>query len=176
MASENGGKRRFEAEIRPMEIDDVAAVYHLGEELFTSEQFPILYRTWDQYEVTDYFTTESEFCLVAEVDNKIVGFVLANTVKKSGTAWKMYGYLSWIGVALGYQRTNLGQRLYKRLEDIFEEEGVRMIIADTEAENFKAIKFLRAMGFSARADHTWLAKTIQRKRKKVKKSASNGKQ
>ena len=63
MAIENGEKRRLEAEIRQMEIDDVAAVYHLGEELFTSEKLPILYRTWDQYEVTDYFTSESDYCL-----------------------------------------------------------------------------------------------------------------
>ena len=30
-------RRKPEVEIRQMEIDDVAAVYHLGEELFTSE-------------------------------------------------------------------------------------------------------------------------------------------
>jgi ribosomal protein S18 acetylase RimI-like enzyme len=175
MVKADDEKRKPEVEIRQMEIDDVAAVYHLGEELFTSEQFPILYRTWDPYEVTDYFTTESDFCLVAEVDNRIVGFILANTVEKEGTAWKTYGYLSWIGVALDFQRTNLGQRLYNKLEDILQDEGVRMVIADTEAENIKAIEFFKAMGFSIRADHTWLAKTLQRKRKKSKKDNTNGK-
>lgn len=175
MTTDNGEKRKLDVEIRQMEIDDVAAVYHLGEELFTSEQFPILYRTWDPYEVTDYFTTESDYCLVAEVEGAIVGFILANTVQKEGTAWKMYGYLSWIGVAPDYQRTNLGQRLYNKLEDIFEDDGVRMVIADTEEENIKAIDFFKAMGFSIRADHIWLAKTLQRKRKKAKKGENNGK-
>lgn len=175
MVKADDEKRKPEVEIRQMEIDDVAAVYHLGEELFTSEKFPILYRTWDPYEVTDYFTTESDYCLVAEIDGRIVGFVLANTVEKEGTAWKTYGYLSWIGVAPDFQGTNLGQRLYNRLEDILQDEGVRMVIADTEAENIKAIEFFKAMGFSIRADHTWLAKTLQRKRKKSLKDSTNGK-
>lgn len=44
--------------IRQMDIDDIGPVYHLGDELFTSEEFPILYRTWDAYEVTDHFTSD----------------------------------------------------------------------------------------------------------------------
>ena len=160
-------KHKVEVTIREMEIDDLSAVYHLGEKLFTSDEFPILYRTWDPYEVTDYFTTESEYCLVAETEEgKIVGFVLANMIEKEGTAWKRYGYLSWIGVDSAFQRTNLGQRLYNKVEDNFQKEGARMVIADTDAENKGAILFLNAMGFSERAQHAWLAKTLQKTRRK----------
>jgi len=43
---------------------------------------------------------------VAETeDDRIAGFVLANMVEKEGTAWKKYGYLTWIGVDEGFQRT-----------------------------------------------------------------------
>ena len=160
--TKNNKKRRIETEIRQMEIDDVSAVYHLGEELFTSEDFPILYRTWDAYEVADYFTSDPDYCLVAETNGKIVGFILANTIEKEGTAWKKYGYVSWIGVNQEYQRSNLGQRLYRRLEDRLEEDGVRMVIADTDADNEKAISFFKALGFSIRADHVWMAKTLKK--------------
>ena len=170
MLSDNEIKRKVEVTIRAMEIDDLSAVYHLGEKLFTSDEFPILYRTWDPYEVTDYFTSESEYCLVAETedDKKIVGFVLANMIEKEGTAWKKYGYLTWIGVEEAFQRTNLGQRLYNKVEDNFQKEGARMVIADTDAENQGAILFLNAMGFSARAQHVWLTKILQKTRKKKK--------
>ena len=170
MLSDNEIKRKVEVTIRAMEIDDLSAVYHLGEKLFTSDEFPILYRTWDPYEVTDYFTSESEYCLVAETedDKKIVGFVLANMIEKEGTAWKKYGFLTWIGVEEAFQRTNLGQRLYNKVEDNFQKEGARMVIADTDAENQGAILFLNAMGFSARAQHVWLAKTLQKTRRKKK--------
>ena len=169
MVSDNETKHKVEVIIREMEIDDLSAVYHLGEKLFTSDEFPILYRTWDPYEVTDYFSTDPEYCLVAETeDDRIVGFVLANMIEKEGTAWKKYGYLTWIGVDEAFQRTNLGQRLYNKIEDTFQKEGARMVIADTDAENGGAIQFFNAMGFSARAQHIWLAKTLQKPRRKKK--------
>ena len=170
MLPDNETKHKVEVTIREMEIDDLSAVYHLGEKLFTSDEFPILYRTWDPYEVTDYFSTDPEYCLVAETeDDRIVGFVLANMIEKEGTAWKKYGYLTWIGVDESFQRTNLGQRLYNRIEDTFQKEGARMVIADTDAENQGAILFLNAMGFSERAQHVWLAKTLQKPVKKSRK-------
>ena len=38
-------------DVREMEIDDLAPVFHLGETLFTSDLYPYIYRTWDQWEV-----------------------------------------------------------------------------------------------------------------------------
>jgi len=166
MALENEHKKKPEVIIREMEVDDISAVYHLGEKLFTSEEFPILYRTWDPYEVTDYFSSDSEYCLVAEIEEKIVGFILANIIEKEGTAWKKYGYLSWVGVDQAFQRTNLGFRLYRKLEEKLRQGGVRMVIVDTDEGNRGAISFFQAMGFSQRAQHVWLAKTLRRRGKR----------
>ncbi len=171
MSPKNNPKKRNETIIREMEIDDVSAVYHLGEMLFTSEEFPILYRTWDPYEVTDYFTSDPDYCFVAESEDRIVGFILATTIEKEGTAWKKYGYLSWIGVDEEFQGTNLGRRLYRRLEERLQEDGVRMVIADTEAENKKAIAFFKTVGFSLSSEHVWLAKTLRRAAKPAAKAA-----
>ena len=153
--------------IRQMEIDDIAAVYRLGEELFTSEEFPVLYRTWDPYEVTDYFTSDPDYCLVAEREGRVVGFVLATTIEKEGTAWKKYGYLAWIGVDEAFQDTGLGRRLYREVEKRLQENGVRMVIADTEGDNEEAISFFEAMGFSPSRQHLWLSKTLRRPAKKA---------
>jgi ribosomal protein S18 acetylase RimI-like enzyme len=161
--------RRLEVTVRQMEIDDLSVVYRLGERLFTSEEYPILYRTWDPYEVTGLFTSDPEFCLVAEVEDRVVGFVLATTIVKEGTAWKRYGYLEWIGVAEGFQQARLGLRLYRRLEERFREEGVRMVIADTVVENEKAIGFFHRLGFTATGRHIWLAKTLRREESRDEK-------
>ncbi|UCH43789.1 MAG: GNAT family N-acetyltransferase [Dehalococcoidales bacterium] len=170
MAAGHEKGRRPEIVIRQMEIDDVSSVYHLGEKLFTSDEFPILYRTWDPYEVTDYFSSDPDYCLVAEVEGEVAGFVLANTIEKEGTAWKKYGYLSWIGVDEAFQRFNLGLRLYRKLEDRLREEGVRMVIADTDAGNRGAIKFFEKLGFTERSRHVWLAKTLRRPVKKASRT------
>jgi ribosomal protein S18 acetylase RimI-like enzyme len=162
MASNQQRQKKTETIIRQMEIDDLSAVYHLGEQLFTSEELPILYRTWDPYEVTDYFSSDPEYCLVAEADDKVVGFILANTITKEATAWKRYGYLSWIGVDGAFQRTGLGERLYRKLEEKFREEGVRMVLADTEANNKEALAFFKTTGFATARRHVWLAKTLKK--------------
>ena len=166
MAEESGQEasksRGPKVTIRQMEIDDIPSVYHLGESLFTSEEFPILYRTWDPYEVTEYFGSDPEFCLVAEAAGTVVGFVLATTIEKEGTAWKRYGYMSWIGVDESFQGKRLGRRLCKMLEQRLKANGVRMVIADTDGENEEAISFFEAMGFTPRSEHVWLAKTFRR--------------
>jgi ribosomal protein S18 acetylase RimI-like enzyme len=174
MMSENDDneKKRPEITIRRMEIDDISPVYHLGERLFTSDKYTILYRTWDPFEVTDAFTSDPDFCLVAEEEEsgRIAGFILATTIEKEGTAWKKYGYVSWIGVDGNFQRLNLGHRLYRRLEERLKKEGVRMVIADTDADNKRAVAFFNAMEFSASSEHIWLTKTLRRPVKKTNKA------
>jgi len=163
-----------EVEIREMEVDDIPSVYHLGERLFTSDETPILYRTWDPYEVTEYFSSDPSYCLVAESEGIIVGFILGTTIEKEGTAWKKYGYLVWIGVDDDFQRTGLGRRLYRELEKRMREDGVRMLIADTEGDNDEAIAFFGSLGFSSRTQHLWLSKTLKgrvRKSPKLNNSA-----
>jgi ribosomal protein S18 acetylase RimI-like enzyme len=114
--------------------------------------------------VTDAFTSDPNYCYVAELEDEgdIVGFALATTIEKEGTAWKKYGYVSWIGVDAPFQRSNLGQRLYRRLEERFRKDGVRMIIADTDEDNRSAIAFFEAMDFSHSSDHVWLTKTLRK--------------
>ncbi|MDD5095352.1 MAG: GNAT family N-acetyltransferase [Dehalococcoidia bacterium] len=166
MPAEDGPKDKKETpvDIREMEIDDIPSVFHLGERLFTSDEFPILYRTWDAYEVTDAFTADPEYCFVAEADEKIVGFVLGTTIEKEGTAWKTYGYLSWIGVDDDFQRRRLGRRLYRKLEEKLRLDGARMMLADTGEGNAEAISFFHRMGFSKQGQHVWLGKTLRKPR------------
>lgn len=158
---------KVEVDIREMEIDDIPSVYHLGERLFTSEESPILYRNWDPYEVTQYFTSDPEYCLVAEAEARIVGFVLATTVEKEATAWKKYGYVAWIGVDEDFQRQRLARRLYREAEKRLRGDGVRMMMADTAGDNEEAVAFFKAMGFSPSGEHLWLGKTLKRRARRA---------
>lgn len=58
-------KKKANVIVRRMEIDDIATVFHLGERLFTASEAPNLFRTWDEYEVINFFQNDSEFCLAA---------------------------------------------------------------------------------------------------------------
>jgi len=143
-------------EIREMELEDLAEVFHLGERLFTAEEVPNLHRTWDEYEVTDFFQGEPELCLVAEHEDRIVGFALGTTIDKRRSAWK-YGHLVWLGVDPDHARHGLGARLFRWLRQRMEDDGVRMIIVDTEADNEGALAFFRDLGFGHPKEHVYLS-------------------
>ena len=63
-------------EIREMQLRDVPEVFDLGQKLFTAEEWPTLYRSWDDHELAQLFSNDSDTCLVAEADGKLVGFAL----------------------------------------------------------------------------------------------------
>ncbi|MDA1190030.1 MAG: GNAT family N-acetyltransferase, partial [Chloroflexi bacterium] len=75
-------------------------------------------------------------------------------------AWK-YGYISWLGVAPEVQRKHLGDRLCRAVERIMKDDGVRMILVDTEAGNTPAVSFFKRQGFTSRRSHVWLGKTLK---------------
>jgi ribosomal protein S18 acetylase RimI-like enzyme len=155
-------------EIRELTIDDLAAVFHLGERLFTSDFSPSMYRTWDEYEITTLFNSDSELCLVAELAGEIVGFALGTTVEKQNSAWK-YGYLVWIGVKPGLQKCGAGHKLFAEIRERMVEQGVRMIVIDTDADNEAGINFFKKQGFDNIQQHVYMTLNLSRKKKKKKK-------
>jgi ribosomal protein S18 acetylase RimI-like enzyme len=159
------GERRLV--IREMTIDDLSEVFHIGEAVFTAEFSQSLYRTWDEYEITTLFNTDSELCLVAERDERIVGFALGTTVEKHHSAWK-YGYLVWLGVRREGQQGKVGQNLFREIKRRMREQGVRMILIDTDADNAAAIRFFEKMGFGNVQEHVYMTLNLTRKRRRHK--------
>jgi ribosomal protein S18 acetylase RimI-like enzyme len=151
--------------VREMIIDDLSEVFHIGEELFTAEYSQSLYRTWDEYEITTLFNSDNELCLVAEQGEKLLGFALGTTVKKHNSPWK-YGYLVWLGVRREIQKLQVGERLFKEIRRRMKEQGVRMIIIDTSANNRPAIRFFEKHGFDNIQEHVYMTLNLSRKHKK----------
>lgn len=160
-----------EIEVREMTIDDLGGVFHLGEELFTSEFSSSMYRTWDEYEITTLFNSDTELCLVAELKGELVGFALGTTVEKTHSSWK-YGYLVWIGVRPGLQKGGTGHLLFKEIRNRMVSQGVRMIVIDTDADNEAGIHFFEKQGFGNTQKHVYMTLNLskpQGKRRKKKK-------
>jgi len=151
--------------IREMSIDDFPEVFHIGEEVFTADYSQSLYRTWDEYEITTLFNSDNELCLVAEAGERILGFALGTTVEKHNSPWK-YGYLVWLGVRTGIQQGGVGSGLFKEIKRRMKEQGVRMIIIDTSADNQPAIRFFRKQGFADTQQHVYMSLNLTRKGKK----------
>ncbi len=166
---ENGKRTEHEQEriqVREMEIDDLAGVFHLGEQLFTAGDVPVLYRTWDEFEVTSIYQNDSEVGLVANrgPDGELIGFALGTTITKRGSAWK-YGHLIWLGVRPDQQRHRVGERLLEAFIERMLEMGVRLLLVDTEADNLPALDFFDKHGFGRPQNHVYLSLNLDDRRR-----------
>jgi ribosomal protein S18 acetylase RimI-like enzyme len=145
--------------IRELSLSDLPAVYALGETVFPADKWPALYRTWDEYELAVHFASDSETCLVAELDGRVVGFALGTLLEKRGSAWT-YGYLLWLGVDETVVRQGIAARLFERMTELFIKLGARMILVDTDADNEAALAFFRSQGFGQETQHLYLSRNL----------------
>lgn len=145
--------------VREMDIDDIAPVYHLGEDVFTSDLYPYLYRTWDEWEVIGLYNTDPEYCLVAEIDEQLAGFVLGTIINKA--TWT-YGYIMWLGVNPRFQRRGVGDKLVDKLVERMIEDGVRFMLVDTDPANIPAVKFFTRKGFGNTRQHIFLSMNLSK--------------
>jgi ribosomal protein S18 acetylase RimI-like enzyme len=143
-----------------MELKDVAEVFDLGQKLFTAEEWPSLYRSWDDHELAQLFSTEAETCLVAEADGRIVGFALGRVMQKPRNAWR-YGWLLWLGVDRRFKRSGVATRLVRQLTGLFIERDARIMLVDTAAKNHSALAFFRRNGFGQEIRHVYLSQNLE---------------
>lgn len=161
MQEERRPSKRSAADVRPLSIDDVAAVYHLGAKLFRAGSYPSLYRTWDEFEVVAFFDSDWDTCFVAELDEQVVGFVLGTVLEKRRSAWS-YGWVVWIGVDPAHSRAGIASKLLERVTEAFVELGCRILLADTDPANEKAVGFFTKNGFGHPRKHVYLEKNLAR--------------
>ena len=147
-------------EIREMELKDVPEVFDLGQKLFTAEEWPTLYRSWDDHELAQLFSSDAETCLVAVADEKIVGFALGRVTEKPRSAWR-YGLLMWLGVDRRFKRSGVATRLVRQLTGLFIERDVRMMLVDTAAKNHAALAFFRRNGLGQEIRHVYLSQNLE---------------
>jgi ribosomal protein S18 acetylase RimI-like enzyme len=145
--------------IRDMDIDDIAAVFHLGETLFTSDLYPYIYRTWDQWEVIGLYNTDPEYCLVADADGHLAGFILGTIINKA--TW-VYGYITWLGVNPAFQRRGVADRLVDKLVERMIDDGARFMMVDTDPENLPAVNFFARKGFGNIRKHIFLSMNLSK--------------
>jgi len=143
-------------EIRPASIDDLAPIFHLGEQLFRADAVSNLYRTWDEFAVTSQYNAEPEFMLVAVTGTRdVVGFAIGSMIEKAATAWN-YGHLVWLGVRPDFAGKGVGSALFDAFRDLIQTYGVRMMLVDTQADNDAAIRFFENKGFTNPIGHIYM--------------------
>lgn len=175
MKRNNGPSKALNGNIvlRQMELKDLPAVFKLGQRLFTAEDLPTLYRSWDEHEILELFRSDEETCLVAEDEEKVVGFALGCMMEKPRSAWR-YGWLEWLGVAPRYKRCGIARRLLNQLTQLFIDREARIMLVDTDEDNADALAFLRETGFGQETRHVYLSRNLDEHSKRL--GRRNGRQ
>ena len=145
-------------EIREMRLDDLPAVFALGQKLFTAEDLPTLYRSWDDDVVMQLFSSDQETCLVAVADQKIVGFALGSIMENPATPGDTVGWSGWAWMPA---TTGMASPpLLNQLTSLFIRRHARILLVDTDEENHPALAFFRKNGFGHELRHVYLSQNL----------------
>ncbi len=145
--------------IRLVQLEDLAAIFALGEEIFSADKWPNLYRAWDQYELASLYVSDSDFCFVATINERVVGFSFGTIIEKRRSAWR-YGYLLWLGVDPSVKKRGVGGQLVNAITKAFIHHGARMMMVDTAADNSTAIRFFKTQGFGHEIPHVYFSRNL----------------
>jgi ribosomal protein S18 acetylase RimI-like enzyme len=105
------------------------------------------------------YGSDAETCLVAEAQERIVGFALGRVMDKPRNAWK-YGWLLWLGVDPSLKRRGIASRLLRALTSLFIARDARIMLVDTDESNRQALAFFRKYGFGQELRHIYLSRNL----------------
>jgi ribosomal protein S18 acetylase RimI-like enzyme len=118
------------------------------------------YASWDstptEADIQGFHSSEPDFFLVAEFNQKIIGFVYGHESKNVPDEvlrrWKAtrVGSVEVLAVEEKYRRGGIGTQLLKKLFQAFTERGIDTVTLSTPAEEIPARRLYDKLGFEIR--------------------------
>lgn len=141
--------------IRPMELDDLPAVYRLGARSWDVLDKP--YNYWSVCEVAEHFEKEPELSFVAVEDDRVVGFVLGAA---SYEILEDTGHLEWVAVDAGHRRAGLGTQLIEEFVGALRARGRKEVVADVSSKNDASRAAFARAGFHEGIEITFFTRRL----------------
>lgn len=144
------GGKTVKARIRNFVVSDTAHVLALAER----------YASWDmtptKADIGGFHSANPEFFLVAESDQKIIGFVYgreSNPPAEVLDKWrtKKVASIENLAVEQGYRRQGIATSLLTVLFETFKEKGVDLMTLSVPVAEIAAMTLYAKMGFEPRA-------------------------
>jgi len=139
--------------IRKATLNDLKRIQELNNELFELELANFdkyLIKNWPlSDEGREYFETaiKESFVIVAEIDNKIVGYLLGEESNIPYYNFKI-AELCNMCVDNNYRKQGIGNALYKEFENSYKKQGISHFIVTASFKNENAKAFYKKMGFT----------------------------
>lgn len=135
----------------PEDLKEIQEIFIEGQRLHAKER-PDEFKN---VEITIEITKESlgSINLVAEMNNEIVGFLIANEKEKKETETKLntkFLFIEHIAVRNGYQNIGIGNTLMKEIEKIAQEKNIFKIELSVWGFNKNAQEFYKNLGYNVK--------------------------
>ena len=142
----------FEIRIaKPADLDTIVGFSHKLFQEDAGQRDPFMNLNWAPEFGRDYFrpmiTDESFLCLLAEIDQKPVGFLVGYLKKPSDVRPVKAAELHSMFVDKGVRSQKIGEALAQQFLDWAKENGSIRASVSAYAANVRAIKFYESLGF-----------------------------
>lgn len=139
-----------------MRLDDVLSVYGLASK---EERFQVSGHTsfWSVGQLNIWVESEGDVCLIAEVDEEIIGFVLSQYHKPTGKAT-----IENLFVRSGYREQGVGRELFIECSLTLKRNGATYQCGMVEPDNDLMLDIVKRAGFDEGKTFIWVDKTYAR--------------
>ncbi len=134
--------------IRPLTHGDFDAIMEIDRKVLGKPRQDFWKKRMESVTTTRY----PDACLVAELEGKVIGFILGEV-----SGWEFgipdtIGWITTIGVDPVYQQRGVAKRLGEEFVNNVKAIGVSMVYTLVNWNDWDLLKFFRAMGFTRGGD------------------------
>ena len=129
--------------IRPLRIEDLEAIVAIDEKVLGEKR-----RDYWEKKLNMMNEKASQVSLVAEVQGKVLGFILGDVSGWEFGVPDTIGWIDTIGVDPGHQQMGLATALARELVQRLKGIGVRTIYTLVSWNDWDLLQFFHAMGFT----------------------------
>ncbi len=145
--------------IRAATLSDLVSLYNLGKatpelKVSATEEF------MDLDELRGSIETKDNVFLVAEEDNKLIGFAYANAKDKDKPFKNRYACLVYLVVVPEYRKKGVATKLYLMCEQELRKKGINFIYSWANANSGEMVKFMNKQGFAEGHKYIWMDKKL----------------
>jgi ribosomal protein S18 acetylase RimI-like enzyme len=140
--------------IRRMRVRDIEAILRIDEGITGRP-----HEAYWESKVVTYISRAPQACLVAELDEKVVGFILGD-IRGWEFAMPLSGWLEVMGVDVNFRGQGIGKKLITALFAYFEKSDIETVQAMVNGSETDLLGYFESVGFE-RGEYVNLSKKLK---------------
>jgi ribosomal protein S18 acetylase RimI-like enzyme len=128
--------------IRPLDELDISAIVRIDEKILGSYRPEV----WER-RIGYYLRRDPETSVVAELDGRVVGFMLGEVRSGEFGLEEPTGWVEVLGVDPEHRGRSVGRRMADAILEHFREKGARSVRTLVDGENEELCGFFSSLGF-----------------------------